>query len=122
MYTAVVLDTESHASLRARFHEAIPSGWTVYCHHMTINMGKPDEGPAKHLLGETIEMTVVSFAKDSKVMAVGVESTCPSTNERKHVTLAVNRLVGGKPFHSNKLENWEPIESFKITGTVMEEK
>jgi hypothetical protein len=99
----------------------IPNHWERIAHHMTINMGGPGDGPANHMLGETVEITVVSFAKDAKVMAVGVETACPSTNERKHVTVAVNRMGGGKPFHSNKLDNWEPVEHFKLTGKVMEQ-
>lgn len=121
-YTAVVLSRESHELLLSKFAKDIPDHWERIAHHLTINMGRSDEGPAKHLLGETVEMTVVSLAKNAKVIAVGVETACPSTNERKHVTIAVNRLAGGKPFHSNKLEKWEPIEPFKISGVVAEEK
>ena len=54
-------------------------------------------------------------------MAVGVTCAVKSTNEKKHVTVAVNRPAGGKPFDSNKLENWKPlVPALDLRGTVRE--
>lgn len=122
MYTAVVLDKESRQRLVRRFAHLIPAEWEIVAHHMTINMGPITKGPAEPtLLDQHAELTVVSVAADDKVMAVGVTSDVPSKNEKKHITLAVNRAGGGKPFLSNKLENWEPLsDPFDLYGTVQE--
>ena len=117
-YTAIVLDEPSKALLLSHFPS--PEGWEKICHHMTINMGSADKGPAANLLGQKVHMTVTSLAQDDKVMAVGVETTVPSSNARKHVTIAVNRSAGGKPFHSNLLSNWQATKPMVISGTVME--
>ena len=39
-----------------------------------------------------------------------------------HVTVAVNRAGGGKPFHSNKIpqENFEPLTGISLEGVVEE--
>lgn len=117
-YTAVVLDEKSHGLLLKHF--AFPDGWEPIAHHMTTNLGSAAKGPAADLLGQEAELTVVAVAKDNKVMAVQVETKVPSINAIKHVTIAVNRAGGGKPFDSNKLTDWSPVEPFKIKGVVAE--
>lgn len=122
MYTAVVLNKESRQRLVRRFVHLIPPEWNIVAHHMTINMGPLVKGPAEPtLLGQDVELTVVSVAADDKVMAVGIVSDVPSKNDKKHITLAVNSARGGKPFLSNKLENWEALaDPFNLYGTVQE--
>jgi len=122
MYTAIVLDEESRKRLINRFIHLVPAGWDVIAHHMTINMGPIGKGPADpSLLGTPAELTVVSVAADDKVLAVGVTSDVPSKNERPHVTVAVNRAGGGKPFMSNNLKDWELLtDPFDLFGTVQE--
>lgn len=122
MYTALVLDKESKKRLVNRFIHLIPKEWEIVAHHMTINMGPIQKGPADpSLLGNTAELTVVSVAADDKVMAVGVTSEVPSKNEQPHITLAVNRAGGGKPVMSNNLRNWETLsDPFDLFGTVEE--
>ena len=54
-------------------------------------------------------------------MAVGVEGY-QTNNAKPHITIAVNRNAGGKPFMSNKLKDWKPLGfPLKVTGTVNEE-
>ena len=108
-YTALVLDKASRDKLVSRFKDDIPEGWEVIAHHMTINMGDADGGPAENMVGDEAPLTVKTFAKDDLVMAVGVVSPVPSKNDIKHVTLAVNRKEGGKPFFSNKLKDWNSV-------------
>lgn len=121
MYTALVLTSESELTLRTNFRSVIPQGWDVKCHHMTINMGKAISGPAATLVGQTFSIEVVSLASDQKVMAVGVDTQCPSVNAVKHITLAVNTVDGGKPKDSNQLQNWLPLPSkFILHGVVQE--
>ena len=110
MYVALVLDDESKNKLASMFKDRYPADWNTICHHMTINMGDEKKSPAAHMIGQTAELRAVSFAQDGRVCAVGVESAVPSTNERKHVTIAVNVAEGGKPFHSNLLVTWVPLD------------
>ena len=118
-YSAVVLDDKSRASLLKVFQPMIPEGWEVIAHHMTINMGEIDT-QYKDLLGTDAELTVTSYAMDDLVMAVGVKGF-PTMNQIPHITIAVNRADGGKPFFSNKLNDWKPINfPIRLSGKVME--
>jgi hypothetical protein len=118
-YTALVLDNPSHQLLLSKFPN-IPADWTKYAHHMTINMGPAASGPAASMVGQQGVVKVVSFAQDERVLAVGVESLVPSKNAQKHITVAVNRNAGGKPFHSNELGNWTTMPSFELRGIILE--
>ena len=117
-YSAVVLDESSRQRLLNRFGSYIPEGWEVIAHHMTINMGEiaPE---LEQYLGMTVELTVEDIAMDDKVMAVGVGGF-HTKNEKPHITLAVNRVNGGKPFMSNKLENWNKVKPLFLKGKVTE--
>lgn len=115
-YTALVLDQESRTTLLQKF--LIPEKWETIAHHMTINMGEPNNGPAKEMVGETFKLKVVAKSMNSLVMAVKVETLCPSTNETKHITIAVNRKNGGKPFHSNELKFWNETDIFELSGKI----
>ena len=113
-YSAVVLDHESSELLLNKFNGEIPDGWKKYAHHMTIALGKSIED--ENLLGSSQILTVTQIGKSDMVIAVRVEGF-PSKNKIPHVTLAVNP-EGGKPFMSNKIEEWKDIEPFEITGEV----
>lgn len=122
MYTALVLTEKSRAKLLGKVSSLMPEGWDVIAHHMTFNMGDIFNGPLKTtpgILGETWLCIASSFSMDERVFAVGVDCVLPSANKVKHITIAVNREAGGKPFHSNKLENWTKFEEpFVLRGTV----
>ena len=113
-YSAVVLDHESSELLLNKFNGEIPDGWKKYAHHMTIALGKAVED--ENLLGSIQTLTVTQIGKSDMVIAVRVEGF-PSKNKIPHITLAVNP-EGGKPFMSNKIEEWNDIEPFEITGEV----
>ncbi len=118
-YSAVVLTDESHAKLLKVFSGMIPEGWKPYAHHMTLNMGNIDPKYANDL-GNEVELTVVDYAFDDLVIAVGVEGY-PTNNAKPHITLAVNVDGGGKPFISNKLTNWKSTRfQIKVTGIITE--
>jgi len=91
-YLAVVLDEKSRSKLLAMF--PAPEGYEKIAHHMTIKMGGLED---KSLIGKEFDMRVVEIAKDDKVIAVKVETDAPSKKSTKHITLAVNRIAGGKP-------------------------
>ena len=121
-YSAVVLDDESAKRLRDEFSSVVPSGWEWVGHHMTIKMGELPEN-LKSKAGETVGILVEKLGIDDRAMAVQVADNGLSLNDIPHVTLAVNRSGGGKPFHSNKIptENWKPVPNrFKISGIIQE--
>jgi hypothetical protein len=123
MYTALVLTQQAHEQLVARFRSVIPAQYSVVAHHMTINMGTADKGPlvgSQFKKGDAATCEVTSYAYDDKVIAVGVQSNVPSQNQTKHITLAVNRAAGGKPFQSNQLTNWEPTSPMTLAGIIEE--
>jgi hypothetical protein len=122
MYTALVLTEKSRTKLLQKVDSLVPADWDIIAHHMTINMGDILNGPLKtnpKLLGETWLCIVSSFSLDERVFAVGVDCVLPSSNEVKHITIAVNREGGGKPFHSNKLTDWTKFEEpFVLRGII----
>jgi len=116
-YTALVLDEESHAKLIAQF--VAPSDWQTIAHHMTINLGNAEAGPAAHLVGQKFMFAATTVAQDERVIAVGVESIVPSNNKIKHITVAVNVNGGGKAKHSNELTNWTAlVQPLVLRGVV----
>lgn len=117
-YTALVLDSYSSYKLKIRFNYLEPN-WKRYCHHMTINLGKPEDGPAHDLIDKEFELVVDACAKDNKVIAVKVITDVPSKNKTKHITVAVNEEGGGKPKHSNDLSVWNKLgKPLILRGTV----
>jgi hypothetical protein len=94
-------------------------GWTVAAHHMTIEFfdkkekkalkaqGKAESNilaPYKDLIGKSVVLDLVGYAKDDKGMAVLVEPKGPLArlvkNADPHITIATNG-VGAK--YSNEL-------------------
>jgi hypothetical protein len=90
---------------------------------MTINMGNPDDGPAKNLVGVPFDLVAWAVATNDLVMAVSVSTDCPSINHNKHITIAVNKTNGGKPKHSNQLQNFQKLPNpIILDGVVTEMK
>ena len=118
-YSAVVLDETSKKNLVERFRKYIPNDWEIVAHHMTINMGEISPEWVEYVGMDGVKLTVEDVAMDNMVVAVGV-SGFHSKNEKPHITLAVNRKDGGKPFMSNKLENWKKVRPMVLTGKVIE--
>lgn len=118
LYSAVVLDDKSKNLLLNNIH--IPYGWKVFAHHMTIVFGKGLDD--KNEVGKVVNLTATKLGVSDLAMAVGVDGY-PSKNEIPHVTVAVNVMKGGKPFNSNQITNWKPLdEPIKLTGVVQELK
>lgn len=119
-YSAVVLDEQSALKLKQEFKA--PDGWEWVGHHMTIKMGELPE-QLKSKIGESADLLAEEIGIDELAMAVKVNDRGLSTNDIPHITLAVNRSGGGKPFHSNKIpaENWKPIVNrFVVSGIIQE--
>lgn len=123
MYTALVLTPVNQISLIKAVAEKI--GENDFCeqypetlaNHCTINMGSFDQNLNPGLkLGDRFKLKVISLSYDNKVIAVGVElpPDVKTKNNNPHITVAVNRPNGGKPFFSNKLD-WNNAEPLTIT-------
>ncbi len=126
-YSAVVLDDTSRQQL---LDLDIPEGWEPVAHHMTITMGSLVHKNGKYdfaqdyPVGSTVELPIVAVGQDERAMAVQVHAPHPITKKTAfpHVTVAVNREGGGKPFHSNKIppENFQALQGIVLSGTVQE--
>jgi predicted kinase len=118
LYSAVVLDGGSRASLLARLEHAIPKGWDIITHHMTIAFAKPV--PNQEDLGKEVTLTVTELGSSDMALAVRVEGY-PSKNEIPHITIAINPN-GGKAVMSNDITEWMKLKPFNISGKVTEIK
>ncbi len=121
-YTAVMLDDKSMEVLKKEFGNLIPDGWEWIAHHMTIQLGELPEPLRTEMLGEQVNLQVVSLGMDDKVMAIAVDGYW-SKNKIPHVTLAVNRANGGKPVMSNYIspELWKPYKINTLLSGVVDE-
>ena len=131
-YSGVVIDDLTRSNLLAMSNNAIPMGWEVIAHHMTITMGPLLHRKGKHDFtqsyppGSPVDLPVIAVGMDDRAMAVQVAPPAPISHKITfpHVTVAVNREGGGKPFHSNKIppENFQNISHLGIVlkGTVVE--
>lgn len=123
MYTAVVIskkEQKAALSLLSRIGITPPEGWELVFHHMTVNMGKAKRS-MQEKLGLMSSVVLTHVAQDEKVMAFKVRSPTESDNPTKHVTFAVNRSNGGKPYQSNSLNDWMPLQvSVGCVGVIEE--
>lgn len=130
MYSAIVLDEASQLKLEKLAEDVKvngvklnmlvrDSGWKMYNHHMTINMGELPNY-LKQYLGtkQKLEATHVGISP----IAVAVRVTgFESKNKIPHVTVAVNIKAGGKPVNSNDIKDWKQLETpIKLRGEVRE--
>ena len=118
MYTAVVLTAESRDELLAQ-HLRNPTGWHVKGHHMTVSMGPAASSPAAHLVGQTVELTVLRHGVlEGEVQAVEVACSVPSKNAIKHVTLSHSPTT--KPVMANSIIDWVDVRPQTLYGVVQE--
>ena len=106
-YSAIVLDDKSKNLLISTYKNVIPEGWEVIAHHCTINpFGLTDD------VGKKVNLKVVAIGKDDKAIAVKVEGYDRKTNNNfAHVTIAINRVGGGKPKDSNDIKSWTNVSN-----------
>jgi hypothetical protein len=116
LYSAVVLDADSHGKLA---HFGVP-GWKTFCHHMTIVFGSGLPSHLRDDLGKVVTITATHIGRSDKAVAVRV-SGFHSNNDIPHVTVAVNFDGGGRPVDSNSITDWKPLDNpISLTGTVSE--
>jgi len=118
LYSAVVIDDTSKGKILDALQ--IPEGWKVFAHHMTIVFGKGLDD--KNEVGKTVHLQATEVGYDDLVMAIKVIGY-PSANDIPHITVAVDVDGGGKPFYSNKITKWTPLdEPIYLSGVVQELK
>ena len=130
MYSAIVLDEASQLKLEKLAEDIkvdgirLPflvrdSGWKMYNHHMTINLGELPNY-LKQYLGSKQKLEATHVGVSPLAVAVRV-SGFESKNKIPHVTVAVNIKAGGKPVKSNDITDWKPLETpIKLSGEVKE--
>lgn len=111
-YSAGFLNDEDKKKLLDKYSAHIPESWNVVCHHMTMHLGRLKE-EQYNLRGITKEATVTHVGVlEDLVVAFKIETDIPSVNEHKHITLALSEK--GKPFMSNKIEDWKKVELLEV--------
>lgn len=106
MYVAANLTDAAREELLAFFHINVITrqsrGWEVIAHHMTITMGGIDD----KIIGNSCKLKVIGYGVSDTVFAAWIETDTPSVNKTKHITIAIDRAAGAKPFDSNRITGW----------------
>lgn len=119
-YTAVVLTDNARTKLISKFADQLPEDFELIAHHMTINLG-PAKNEIIPLLDEYTNLVINGFAMNENVVAVRVNpGDIKSKNKVPHITLAINRNKGAKPYMSNQLTDWKDVDPFQVRGQVLE--
>ena len=127
LYSAVVLDEESHQRLLNEFSDIIPNDWKTFAHHMTIIFGQGLPEDLERYLGAKVTLRAVELGLSSMALAVKVDGF-PTKNKIPHITLAINVKEGGKPVMSNNILDWRKLSNvigkneIPLTGIVEEIK
>lgn len=130
-YSAVVLEPESRVLLIEKLQEKLQplleQGWQMknrppapeekLPHHMTMTMGSLPIA-MKDLVGSSQQLIAVKWGQSDKAAAVQVETSVPSNNDVKHITVAISPT--GKPFHSNEITEWVDIDPIPLIGKIEE--
>lgn len=118
-YSCVKLNHDSKTILFDRLSKLVPEGWEWVADHMTIKMGGLTDQMRETLLGTTQTLEVVKIGMSDMAMAIEVKG-CYSMNKIPHITLAINKAEGARPYMSNNISNWRLLTMEKLTGTVIE--
>lgn len=125
LYTSVVLTDESRIRLIQCMKSKNPFIHSIrYAHHMTIAFYRNEvseelDNWARENDGKSIALTATEYGNSDKAIAVMVETSAPSANVIKHVTLWTNADNNGKPVDSNNIENWTKLnEEIRLDGVV----
>jgi len=105
-YSALVLYEQSHNELMVAFSQN--PDWEILAHHVTLNLGsyKGD----RELLGKDFNIAVEKYGENEYVSAVSVLLPAEILSKpNPHITIGVNRTIGGKPMMSNQLD-WQMAE------------
>lgn len=107
MYVAANLTDAAREQLLAFFavniEPRVARNWEVIAHHMTMHMGN---AYISDPVGMPAKLKVIGYGVSDTVFAAWIESETPSANKIKHITIAIDRLAGAKPYDSNKIPAW----------------
>ena len=123
-YTAIVFDEDTQTLLESEYVAYTKNhtvGWEDLFHHLTICMGTNSKGKYPFQVGEPVTLTVTHLGQSGLVTAFKCQLPDGKTikNKTPHITCRVNRDNGGKPKHSNDIQDWFLLqEPFEIMGTV----
>lgn len=120
LYSAVVLDDDDQDNLImfVENYVDIPLNWKKIAHHMTMGFKQPVPEHLRDDIGKTVQLTVKEIGVSEDAIAVKVDGY-PTSNKIPHVTIAIPK--DGKPFHSNLITDWRPVdEEIIIKGKVRE--
>jgi len=129
-YSSVVLndpDAMVKALDRLGIREQVPPEFAAkpgkWPHHMTINMGPMLDGWVND---QPVSLTIDGWGivndESGKAMAFRVNRENMAgevKNAVPHITTLVS-AQGGKPFHSNKIVDWQDINPFDVEGIVVD--
>jgi hypothetical protein len=131
-YSSVVLNDPAvllREAQRLKEDEQVPPEFIPkegkWPHHMTINMGPLLPGWENDMpITLVVDGWGVINEDGAKAMAFRVNpdslDNLPVKNDVPHITAMVP--PDGKPFHSNRIVNWQPLEEpFDVTGVVVEQ-
>lgn len=146
MYTGVFLNDASRnqlvkwASSDKRIVDLLNSGFQMntasgeqLVDHVTLHLGRfnPKLNDI-NLVGQTITFEVGTLGISDKAIAFGVpyvnhgvysafgNPLVMSQNATPHITIAINPKNGGKPMHSNQIDNWVKIPTMTVQGVLLE--
>ena len=120
LYSAVVLDDDDKDNLTmfVENYVDIPLNWKKIAHHMTMGFKQPVPQNLRDDIGKTIQLTVKEIGVSEDAIAVKVDGY-HSNNKIPHVTIAIPK--DGKPYNSNLITDWKPVEEeIIIKGKVRE--
>ncbi len=140
-YTAIVLDPASRDKLLAGINkipsiaELVKSGGMgdAIAHHLTVTLGELKDEAYQKLLGKGCSFQCVALGISDKAIAVKcapifkfggdeldwTKVTRKGDGKFPHITIYVNKAVGGKPIDSNLITTFIPLKGgLKLTGTL----
>lgn len=146
MYTGVFLKDVSRnqlvkwASSQKQIVDLLGSGYQMntasgeqLIDHVTLHLGRfnPKLNDI-NLLGQPVTFEISTLGISDKAIAFGVSYANQgvysafgtplvlSQNATPHITIAINPKNGGKPMHSNQIDNWTKIPTMTIQGVLLE--
>lgn len=119
-YHALVL--KDNYELKSLLNNDPAKEWGIIAHHVTIDLG----AAKNHLLpylGKDFNIVATDIGSiENEVVAVKVKIIgfdMHNFTRTPHITLAVNRQLGIKPFQSNKITKWTPLKKpISLIGTL----
>lgn len=103
-------------------NEHMDGNYKLLCHHMTIafHTNMPDNilNWVYQNENKEFEYTLTAIGYSDKAIACIINTEIPSTNNLKHITLAININNNGKPVDSNYIVNWDEITPLTFNGII----